>query len=97
MGGADTSGVARPKIGSVPYGGAGIYDCVNPGEIALTFDDGPYIYTNDLLDKLKSYGAKATFFVTGNNIGKGQINDPSTIYPAIIKVRDAPRQPETTY
>jgi peptidoglycan/xylan/chitin deacetylase (PgdA/CDA1 family) len=37
----------------VLYGGAGIYDCVKAGDIALTFDDGPYIYTNDLLDKLK--------------------------------------------
>ncbi|KAH6636567.1 hypothetical protein F5144DRAFT_184649 [Chaetomium tenue] len=84
-GGADTSGVARPKLGSVQYGGAGIYDCENPGDIALTFDDGPYIYTSDLLDKLKSYGAKATFFITGTNLGKGKINDPATIYPAIIK------------
>ncbi|KAK4227694.1 hypothetical protein QBC38DRAFT_363624 [Podospora fimiseda] len=83
--GADTSGVARPKNGKVLYGGAGIYDCVNSGDIALTFDDGPYLYTNDLLNKLKSYGARATFFITGNNIGKGQINDPSTPYPAIIK------------
>ncbi|KAK4461424.1 hypothetical protein QBC42DRAFT_270170 [Cladorrhinum samala] len=83
--GADTSGVARPKLGSVLYGGAGVYDCKRTGDIALTFDDGPYLYTNDLLDKLKSYGAKATFFMTGTNIGKGQINDPSTPYPAIIK------------
>ncbi|KAL2271642.1 hypothetical protein VTJ83DRAFT_1013 [Remersonia thermophila] len=83
--GPDTSGVARPRVGNVPYGGAGIYDCVNPGHVALTFDDGPYIYTSALLDKLKAYGARATFFVTGNNLGKGQINDPSTIYPAIIR------------
>jgi hypothetical protein len=27
--------------------------------------------------------------ITGNNLGKGMINDPSTIYPAIIKVRRA--------
>ncbi|KAK3996115.1 hypothetical protein QBC44DRAFT_232672 [Cladorrhinum sp. PSN332] len=92
--GADTSGVARPKNGKALYGGAGIYECVNAGDIALTFDDGPYLYTNDLLNKLKAgrnipkllnYGAKATFFITGNNIGKGHINDPSTPYPAIIK------------
>jgi hypothetical protein len=87
----------------VLYGGAGVYECVKTGDIALTFDDGPYLYTNDLLDKMKvsdylihispqqltngqSYGAKATFFITGNNIGKGMINDPSTIYPAIIRV-----------
>ncbi|KAK1751690.1 hypothetical protein QBC47DRAFT_433673 [Echria macrotheca] len=83
--GQDTSSIPRPKLGSVLYGGAGIYDCVKNGDIALTFDDGPYIYTNTLLDKLKSYGAKATFFITGNNLGKGMINDPSTIYPAIIR------------
>lgn len=83
--GVDTTSIPRPKLGTALYGGAGIYDCVNPGHIALTFDDGPYIYTNDLLDKLKSYGAKATFFITGNNLGKGMINDPATIYPAILK------------
>lgn len=31
----------------------------------LTFDDGPSAYTSTLLDKLASYDAKATFFVTG--------------------------------
>lgn len=51
----------RPKLGDVPYGGAGIYDCVNAGEIALTFDDGPYIYTNDLLDKLKVRNHTVTY------------------------------------
>ncbi|KAK1777790.1 hypothetical protein QBC45DRAFT_179572 [Copromyces sp. CBS 386.78] len=83
--GPDTSGISRPKVGKVLYAGGGIYDCVTDGDIALTFDDGPYLYTNDLLDKLKSYGVKATFFITGNNIGKGMINDPSTPYPAIIR------------
>lgn len=51
--GLDTSSVPRPKLGSVLIGGAGIYDCVTPGDIAITFDDGPYLYTNDLLDKFK--------------------------------------------
>lgn len=32
--------------------------------IYLTFDDGPYKYTNKLLDILKKYDVKATFFVT---------------------------------
>ena len=36
--------------------------------IYLTFDDGPSIYTNKLLDVLKKYDVKATFFLvnTGN-------------------------------
>jgi len=32
--------------------------------IYLTFDDGPGAYTEQLLDVLKKYGVKATFFVT---------------------------------
>lgn len=36
------------------------------GSIALTFDDGPGIYTQRLLDILKNHDAKATFFVVGN-------------------------------
>ena len=33
--------------------------------VYLTFDDGPSIYTDDILDILDSYGVKATFFVIG--------------------------------
>ncbi len=32
--------------------------------IYLTFDDGPYMYTEELLDILDEYNVKATFFVT---------------------------------
>lgn len=34
--------------------------------IYLTFDDGPCFHTGQLLDMLKKYDAKATFFVVGN-------------------------------
>jgi hypothetical protein len=84
-----------------------INDCTKPGVIALTFDDGPYFYTNDLLDLLDRYNAKVTFFISmlfivfvrkslahlllaGNNLGKGEIDDCSTGYPAIIQVRASP-------
>lgn len=37
--------------------------------IALTFDDGPHdIYTARILDALKKYGGKATFFVLGQRV-----------------------------
>lgn len=36
----------------------------NKGVIYLTFDDGPSIYTKKILDVLKKYKIKATFFVT---------------------------------
>lgn len=37
--------------------------------IALTFDDGPHPrYTAEILDILKEYGVRATFFVIGENI-----------------------------
>ncbi len=39
--------------------------------IALTFDDGPrYVGTVDLLDTLQVYGAKATFFLIGDQMEK---------------------------
>ncbi|MBR1930454.1 MAG: polysaccharide deacetylase [Lachnospiraceae bacterium] len=34
-------------------------------KVYLTFDDGPSIYTDDILDILKQYDIKATFFVVG--------------------------------
>jgi hypothetical protein len=68
--GPATPGVARTKLGTIAYGGVGIYDCVEPGVIALTFDDGPYIYTSKVLDVLEQYNATATFFISGNNNGK---------------------------
>ncbi|WP_379136122.1 polysaccharide deacetylase family protein [Paenibacillus sp. sgz500958] len=41
---------------------------IGTGEFALTFDDGPDPrYTPRLLDLLKQYNAKATFFVVGAN------------------------------
>ena len=40
-------------------------------KIALTFDDGPHpVYTKILLDGLAERGAKASFFVTGENAEK---------------------------
>ena len=43
----------------------------NTKEIYLTFDDGPTPeITNWVLDLLKQYNAKATFFCIGNNIEK---------------------------
>ncbi|MFM8560569.1 MAG: polysaccharide deacetylase family protein [Solirubrobacterales bacterium] len=37
-------------------------------EVALTFDDGPSQYTDQVLDILKRYKAKGTFFILGNQI-----------------------------
>ncbi|KAG8673282.1 hypothetical protein FPOAC2_06725 [Fusarium poae] len=62
-----------------------ITTCTTPGIVALTFDDGPYKYTNQVLDVLKKHNIKATFFITGNNLGKGQIDDPSKPWPKILR------------
>jgi peptidoglycan/xylan/chitin deacetylase (PgdA/CDA1 family) len=40
--------------------------------IAITFDDGPGDYTDALLDALKKYHSKATFFVLGNRVSSYQ-------------------------
>jgi peptidoglycan/xylan/chitin deacetylase (PgdA/CDA1 family) len=36
--------------------------------VAFTFDDGPGIYTDKLLDSLEKYHSQATFFVLGNRV-----------------------------
>lgn len=36
--------------------------------VAITFDDGPSIYTQSILDTFKKYDSKATFFVVGNRL-----------------------------
>jgi peptidoglycan/xylan/chitin deacetylase (PgdA/CDA1 family) len=83
--GESTLNIPRPLIGNVSYDGAGIDHCRNPGQIALTFDDGPFNYTSHLLDVLAAYGAKATFFITGNNLGKGQIDIEENGWPELIR------------
>jgi peptidoglycan/xylan/chitin deacetylase (PgdA/CDA1 family) len=82
--GSSTESIARPKLGSVPYGSI-IKTCTTPGVVALTFDDGPLTYTNDILDLLDSKDAKATFFVAGNNRAKGHIDDSSNPWPAVMR------------
>jgi hypothetical protein len=87
--GTNTSSIARTKLGSVQYGGDGIYNCVTPGTIALTYDDGPQkVFTSHILDLMKQYNAKATFFITGNNINKGQI-DITPEFSDVIKRMDS--------
>lgn len=51
------------------------YDAPSGKSIYLTFDDGPGPYTQKLLDILKKYNVKATFFVTNQGITKGYDQD----------------------
>jgi len=60
-----------------------IYKCTEPNTIALTFDDGPYQYTMDLLDRLQSKNIHATFFINGYNYWHDLDSDPEK--QAILK------------
>lgn len=64
-----------------------INHCTVPGVVALTFDDGPFVYTSRVLDHLDEYGARATFFVNGENWSRG-IADPSQPWPEILRRMD---------
>ena len=48
----------------------GVYDSAADSSkmIALTFDDGPGEFTNEVLDLLEENGAKATFFMLGEKV-----------------------------
>uniref|UniRef100_A0A8H7XY41 NodB homology domain-containing protein n=1 Tax=Psilocybe cubensis TaxID=181762 RepID=A0A8H7XY41_PSICU len=43
--------------------------CTVPKTVALTFDDGPYVYLYDISKALVAAGAKGTFFFNGQNWG----------------------------
>lgn len=73
--GSNTTSIPRKKTGSILYGAEGIYGCAQPGNVALTFDDGPGPYTSHVLDLLDKYNAKATFFISGNNNGMSNLRN----------------------
>lgn len=58
--------LAGAAASSVPIGTI-IQSCTVPGTVALTFDDGPYRFTGQILDTLRSNNIRATFFVNGAN------------------------------
>ncbi len=80
------------------------YTCGKAGVIYLTFDDGPNAaYTTKILDVLKKYNVKATFFVLGSkvnsnaNLIKREVNEGHAVgihtwsheYSQIYKSSDA--------
>lgn len=53
--------------------GLPIYEAGRQGKyVAITFDDGPGPYTPKVLDELKRYGFRATFFFNGKNFAQGR-------------------------
>jgi peptidoglycan/xylan/chitin deacetylase (PgdA/CDA1 family) len=83
---AATASTTNLTTRAVPSG-AIIEHCTVPGVVALTFDDGPFIYTSHILDLLDEYGAKATFFINGDNWSRG-VGDSSTPWPDILRRMD---------
>lgn len=59
--------------------------CNIPGTVALTFDDGPSPFTPGILELLSQYDARATFFVNGDNYGRGTIDDPAYPWAAMVR------------
>ena len=80
--GNSSGGHHGPNIsaaGLVPKGQV-IPSCTVPNTIALTFDDGPSMYTTALLDILRANDAHATFFVIGEapNLAQSSIFQPQS-------------------
>ncbi|KAH9811548.1 family 4 carbohydrate esterase [Melampsora americana] len=44
-----------------------ITTCIHPKTFAMTFDDGPYIYQNNISDYLTKNNIRGTFFINGDN------------------------------
>ena len=79
---ANALGVARTvEIDTTGGPGFGLeqykaHDFLQPGEVVLTFDDGPWPTTKPVLEALAHHCTKATFFTIGKN---------AIIYPNILK------------
>ncbi len=52
---------------AAPYGLAQTGQRIDSESIALTFDDGPGLYTSEVLDVLAEHDVAATFFLVGRN------------------------------
>lgn len=59
-----SSSLSSPNL-LQPYGQI-ISSCTEPDTIALTFDDGPFVYTRELARYLVENDVRATFFMTGH-------------------------------
>ncbi|KAJ7038358.1 hypothetical protein C8F04DRAFT_359392 [Mycena alexandri] len=75
--------LGSPNVRRAPQ----VYDaCINANDIALTFDDGPYIYLRSISDQFTAAGAKATFYMNGNNFdciyNAARISDVKYAYAA---------------
>lgn len=66
---------------TLPYGVV-LNHCTVPNTIALAFDDGPYIYTEQVLDILANASIHATFFLNGD--WKGNIYDLSHVVKRML-------------
>lgn len=63
------SNLEKNEIETIQYNEPIInYIDISKPMVALTFDDGPSIYTEEILETLKQYNSNATFFVLGNKI-----------------------------
>jgi hypothetical protein len=82
--GSSTLNLPRPQFGSIAYGSI-ITSCIVPKTIALTFDDGPLSWTQELLNYLDSNGIKATFFINAFSGGKGDIGLTTNQYHQVVK------------
>ncbi|EQL00865.1 polysaccharide deacetylase family protein [Ophiocordyceps sinensis CO18] len=66
---------------SIPFGEP-ITKCRDQNAFALSFDDGPFQFTDTLLDTLQKNKLKATFFVNGKNFGN--ISDMASVLKRML-------------
>lgn len=71
-----TTSTSPPPSTPAPSTPSRTVDCAVARCVALTYDDGPGAYTEQLLSTLRSKGAKATFFVLG---------DQAQRYPDVVR------------
>ncbi|KAK9766326.1 hypothetical protein K7432_004675 [Basidiobolus ranarum] len=69
-----TDGVA-PVNNTSTLTGKLLTSCVTPGSVAITYDDGPGMFTEGLLNILANKSVKATFFVIGKQLESDKLRE----------------------
>ncbi|KAG9121447.1 Carbohydrate esterase 4 protein [Ceratobasidium sp. 392] len=63
-----THGHANPALGTRKHPTPQVYTaCTKPKVAAITYDDGPNLYTKTIVDTFNEAGGKVTFFFNGDN------------------------------
>ena len=63
--------------------------CTEPGTVAITFDDGPYLWSRQIVEQFNAVGGRVTLFMNGRNL---LLENSSIPAPVLSKSKARPKR-----